>query len=50
METKKKIMDSAFRLFADKGNFSLNEVAKEFGYRKPRSTRISRARRSCSTP
>ena len=35
METKKKIMDSAFRLFADKGNeFSLNEVASEVGIQK----------------
>ena len=35
METKKKIMDSAFRLFADKGIvFSLNEVAKEVGIQK----------------
>lgn len=36
METKKKIMDSAFRLFAEKGNeFSLSEVAKEVGIQKP---------------
>ena len=36
METKKKLMDSAFRLFADKGNeFSLNEVASEVGIQKP---------------
>ena len=36
METKKKIMDSAFRLFAEKGNeFSLTEVAKEVGIQKP---------------
>jgi len=35
VETKKKIMDSAFRLFADKGIvFSLNEVAKEVGIQK----------------
>jgi AcrR family transcriptional regulator len=35
METKKKLMDSAFRLFADKGNeFSLNEVASEVGIQK----------------
>lgn len=35
METKKKIMDSAFRLFADKGyEFSLNEVASEVGIQK----------------
>lgn len=35
METKKKIMDSAFRLFADKGIvFSLNEVAGEVGIQK----------------
>lgn len=35
METKKKIMDSAFRLFAEKGIvFSLNEVAKEVGIQK----------------
>lgn len=35
METKKKIMDSAFRLFADKGIvFSLNEVAREVGIQK----------------
>jgi len=36
METKKRIMDSAFRLFAEKGNeFSLAEVAKEVGIQKP---------------
>ena len=36
METKKKIMDSAFRLFAEKGNeFSLTEVAREVGIQKP---------------
>lgn len=36
MDTKKKIMDSAFRLFAEKGNeFSLTEVAKEVGIQKP---------------
>lgn len=35
METKKKIMDSAFRLFANKGIvFSLNEVAEEVGIQK----------------
>ena len=35
METKKKIMDSAFRLFADKGMvFSLSEVAGEVGIQK----------------
>lgn len=35
METKKKLMDSAFRLFAYKGNeFSLNEVANEVGIQK----------------
>jgi len=35
METKKKLMDSAFRLFADKGNeFSLSEVASEVGIQK----------------
>jgi AcrR family transcriptional regulator len=35
METKNKIMDSAFRLFADKGIvFSLSEVAKEVGIQK----------------
>lgn len=35
METKKRIMDSAFRLFADKGIvFSLNEVATEVGIQK----------------
>jgi len=35
METKKKIMDSAFRLFAEKGIvFSLNEVSKEVGIQK----------------
>lgn len=35
METKIKIMDSAFRLFADKGIvFSLNEVAGEVGIQK----------------
>ncbi|MGI6451083.1 MAG: TetR/AcrR family transcriptional regulator [Desulfitobacteriia bacterium] len=36
MLTKKKLMDSAFRLFADKGNeFSLAEVASEVGIQKP---------------
>ncbi|NLP44402.1 MAG: TetR/AcrR family transcriptional regulator [Peptococcaceae bacterium] len=36
MLTKKKIMDSAFRLFAAKGNeFSLKEVASEVGIQKP---------------
>jgi AcrR family transcriptional regulator len=36
METKKKIMDAAFKLFADKGIlFSLNEVAREVGIQKP---------------
>lgn len=35
METKNKLMESAFRLFADKGNeFSLNEVANEVGIQK----------------
>lgn len=35
METKKKIMNSAFRLFAEKGNeFSLTEVANEVGIKK----------------
>ncbi len=35
METKKKIMDSAFELFAKKGiSFSLSEVAKEVGIKK----------------
>lgn len=35
METKKKLMHSAFRLFADKGNeFSLTEVACEVGIQK----------------
>lgn len=35
METKKKIMDSAFLLFADKGfEFSLNDVASEVGIQK----------------
>ncbi|MCX7715697.1 MAG: TetR/AcrR family transcriptional regulator [Clostridia bacterium] len=35
METKKKIMDSAFRLFADEGSeFSLTEVAIEVGIQK----------------
>ncbi|MEI6580389.1 MAG: TetR/AcrR family transcriptional regulator [Eubacteriales bacterium] len=35
METKKKLMESAFRLFADKGTeFSLNEVASEVGIQK----------------
>ena len=35
METKRKIMDSAFRLFADKGTgFSLNDVAREVGIQK----------------
>jgi len=36
METKNKLMDSAFKLFANKGNeFSLNEVANEVGIQKP---------------
>lgn len=35
METKRKIIDSAFRLFADKGNeFSLSEIANEVGIQK----------------
>jgi AcrR family transcriptional regulator len=35
METKQKLMDSAFRLFAKKGTeFSLSEVAKEVGIQK----------------
>jgi AcrR family transcriptional regulator len=35
METKQKIMDSAFSLFAEKGTeFSLHEVAREVGIRK----------------
>ncbi|KNZ41984.1 TetR/AcrR family transcriptional regulator [Acetobacterium bakii] len=35
METKKKIMNSAFRLFSEKGNeFSLTEVANEVGIKK----------------
>lgn len=35
METKQKIMNSAFRLFAEKGNeFSLTEVANEVGIKK----------------
>ena len=35
METKKKLMESAFRLFAAKGNeFSLTEVAGEVGIQK----------------
>lgn len=35
LDTKKKIMDSAFRLFADKGiSFSLSEVAGEVGIQK----------------
>ena len=35
METKQKLMDSAFRLFADKGTeFSLTEVASEVGIQK----------------
>lgn len=35
METKQKIMNSAFRLFAQKGNeFSLTEVANEVGIKK----------------
>ncbi|AFM39393.1 transcriptional regulator [Desulfosporosinus acidiphilus SJ4] len=35
METKKKLMDSAFKLFAYKGNgFSLSEVASEVGIQK----------------
>ena len=35
METKIKIMETAFRLFADKGTeFSLNEVANEVGIQK----------------
>lgn len=35
METKKKIMNSAFRLFAEKGTeFSLTEVANEVGIKK----------------
>jgi AcrR family transcriptional regulator len=35
METKKRIMDSAFRLFAEKGaEFSLTEVANEVGIQK----------------
>ena len=35
METKKRIMDSAFRLFSEKGNeFSLTEVANEVGIQK----------------
>ena len=35
METKKKLMDAAFRLFAEKGTeFSLNEVANEVGIQK----------------
>ena len=35
METKKRIMDSAFRLFSEKGTeFSLTEVAKEVGIQK----------------
>lgn len=36
MSTKEKVMDSAFRLFAFKGNeFSLAEVAREVGIQKP---------------
>jgi AcrR family transcriptional regulator len=35
LETKKKIMDSAFRLFAEQGTeFSLQEVAREVGIKK----------------
>lgn len=35
METKRKIMDSAFQLFADKGcEFSLNEIASQVGIQK----------------
>lgn len=35
LETKKKLMQSAFRLFADKGNeFTLTEVAGEVGIQK----------------
>lgn len=35
MKTKEKIMDTAFRLFAEKGTeFSLNEVASEVGIQK----------------
>ena len=35
METKRRIMDSAFRLFAESGTeFSLHEVAREVGIRK----------------
>lgn len=35
METKKRLMDSAFKLFAYKGNeFSLSEVASEVGIQK----------------
>lgn len=35
METKKKIMNSAFRLFSEKGTeFSLTEVANEVGIKK----------------
>lgn len=35
METKQKIMNSAFRLFAEKGNeFSLTELANEVGIKK----------------
>jgi AcrR family transcriptional regulator len=35
LETKKRIMDSAFRLFSEKGNeFSLTEVANEVGIQK----------------
>jgi len=36
MDTKQKLMDSAFRLFAEKGNeFTLTEVANEVGIQKP---------------
>jgi len=35
LETKKKIMNSAFRLFSEKGNeFSLTELANEVGIKK----------------
>lgn len=35
VETKKKLMDAAFKLFAEKGNeFTLNEVASEVGIQK----------------